>query len=287
VDFDELQNSGLDIGTPVTVLAHSRDHKWVFVRTAVSTGWVQTENMVYAPAALFRKNVYPSRPVVVISRSADLFLDKEMTGYLTTVRMGSIFAFKKVSSGSLEVLVPGVGSSGEVEFIPAYISKLNAAAGFLPYTPRVIYEQAFKMLDAPYGWGDMNRGQDCSRFIQMVFASVGLQLPRNSAEQGKAGAMLEGFKETLTPAEKEALLVTKALPGLTILRLNGHIILYLGAYHDKPYAIHCAWAYRELMPDGSLRARVIGRVAVTSLDLGDGSAKGSLLQRLISARVLK
>ena len=287
VDFDELQNSGLALGTPLLVLAHSRDHKWFFTRGAVSSGWVSAGSVALVPEVFFRKHVIPARPVVIINRSADLFLDKEMTEFLTTARMGVAFAYKSVSPWFWVVEVPAPDANGGVKFIPAYIPKKDASAGFLPYTPRVIYEQAFKLLDAPYGWGDMNGGQDCSRFIQMVFAAMGIQLPRNSAEQGKAGVMIERFNEKLSSAAKEILLVTQGVPGATILRLNGHIVLYLGAYHDKPYAIHSTWAYRESMPDGTQRARMIGRVAVTPLSLGLGSAKGSLLERIISARVLK
>ncbi|MBF0594578.1 MAG: SH3 domain-containing protein [Candidatus Omnitrophica bacterium] len=287
VDFDEVQNSGLELGEPVVVLAHSRDHQWLYVHDAISSGWVTVASVARAPHAVFAKRLLSFRPLIITSARADLFLDKEMTEYLTAVRMGTTLAFKSLSPAFWEVDVPTVSAEGDVKFVAAYIPKKDASAGPLAFTPRVIYEQAFKMLDAPYGWGDMNGGQDCSRFIQMVFATVGLQLPRNSAEQGKVGAMLGGFSEKLTPAEKSAIIVKNGLGAATILRLQGHIVLYLGSYSDKPFAIHSAWAYREPMPDGTQRARVIGRVAVTSLDLGAGSSKGSLLERTLSARLLK
>ncbi len=286
VDFDELQNSGLGFGEPVIVLAHSRDRQWLFVHDAISSGWVSTASVARTSRDVFSSTL-SGRVVVITSARADLFLDKEMTEYLSAVRMGAAFAYKSVSAESWAVEVPAAGPGGEVKFVKAYIPRKDASAGPLAYTPRAVYEQAFKLLDSPYGWGDMNGGQDCSRFLQMVFASVGIQLPRNSAEQGKAGSMLGGFNEKLSAAEKSSGIVAKGLGAATILRLQGHIVLYLGSYKDKPYAIHSAWAYREPMPDGSQRARVIGRVAVTTLDLGAGSAKGSLLERVISARILK
>ena len=57
--------------------------------------------------------------------------------------------------------------------------------GFLPYTARNIYKQALVMLNQPYGWGDMYGEQDCSRFLQMVFATVGIMLPRDSKDQAQ------------------------------------------------------------------------------------------------------
>jgi len=40
-----------------------------------------------------------------------------------------------------------------------------------------------------------------------------------------------------------------ALPGgISLLKLDGHIMLYLGEAYGKPYAIHEFWAWRE--PNG-------------------------------------
>jgi hypothetical protein len=287
IDFDEIQNSVLDAGTPVLVLAHSRDRRWLFVQNAISSGWVLSSNIARSPADVFRRRASVARAVVVTSSRADVFLDKALSEYSLSARMGAVFMYKGLTTDHWEIEAPVADANGEVKFVPAFIPKKDASAGALPYTPRTIYEQAFKLLDAPYGWGDMNGGQDCSRFIQMIFASVGLQLPRNSAQQALAGDALDGFKEGLGAADRAALLVTKALPGVTVLALKGHIVLYLGSCNDKPYVLHSVWAYREPMPDGSQRARVIGRAAVTSLDLGAGSAKGSLLERLIAARIIR
>jgi hypothetical protein len=178
-------------------------------------------------------------------------------------------------------LLPQKNSSG-------FLAPADVNSGFLPYTPRVIYEQAFKMLDKPYGWGDMNGGQDCSRFIQMVFATVGLQLPRNSSEQRLVGILLDGFKEDLSPEDKEAYLLGDGVGALTLLGLKGHIMLYLGDVDEKPYAIHATWSYKEKAPDGQGEVtRFIKGVAVTGLNLGAGSSKGSLLERIISIRVIE
>lgn len=287
VDFDELQNSGLEINTPVIVLAHSRDRQWLYVHDAISSGWVPAASVARAAHAVFVKHALLPRPLIITSGRADLFLDKDMTEFLAAARMGTALGYKSVTPAYWEAEVPAVNAEGEVKFVSAFIPRQDASAGPRPYSPRVIYEQAFKLLDSPYGWGDMNGGQDCSRFLQMVFASVGIHLPRNSAQQGKAGLPLGGFNAEMSSAAKGSAILARGLGAATIVRLQGHIVLYLGSYNDKPYVIHSAWAYREPTPDGTQRARVIGRVAVTSMDLGGGSAKGSLLERAISARIVK
>ena len=48
VDFDELQNSALDIGTPVVILHRSLDGKWVWAESSTSVGWMKAKNVALA-----------------------------------------------------------------------------------------------------------------------------------------------------------------------------------------------------------------------------------------------
>jgi len=281
VDFDEVQNSGLDIATPVVILHQSRDGKWLFVKEAIASGWVKADKAVVVSRDEFLSYVKRRDIVVVTAPKADIYLDRRMTKHYGAVKMGARFVLKNRSGKTVEVLLPQRNSSG-------FLASADVNSGFLPYTPRVIYEQAFKMLDKPYGWGDMNGGQDCSRFIQMVFATVGLQLPRNSSEQRLVGNQLDGFQEDLSPENKEAYLLGDGVGALTLLGLKGHIMLYLGDVDEKSYAIHATWSYKEKSLDGKGEVtRFIKGVAVTGLDLGSGSSKGSLLERIISIRVIE
>jgi hypothetical protein len=63
-------------------------------------------------------------------------------------------------------------------------------------------------------------------------------------------------------------------------------MLYLGQEDGRLYAIHAVWAYREKGVDGDT-AKVLGRVVVSDLSLGEGSSKGSLLERIVDVRVMK
>ncbi|MDD5036774.1 MAG: NlpC/P60 family protein, partial [Methylococcaceae bacterium] len=133
---------------------------------------------------------------------------------------------------------------GSVQMVSGFIAREDMSIGYLPYTARSVYRQAFKMLNAPYGWGDMYREQDCSRFLQMVFATFGIELPRNSGGQAKTGRSIAEFKETTPSDNKLNTILTRSLQGLTILRMTGHIVLYLGDVNGHPYAIHATWSYR-------------------------------------------
>ncbi len=60
--------------------------------------------------------------------------------------------------------------------------------GYLENTPQNIISQAAKLLGMPYDWGEEHGSVDCSAFTGYVYATVGIRLPRNSAEQKKFAA---------------------------------------------------------------------------------------------------
>ncbi len=286
LDFDEVQNSGLDIATPVVVLHQGKSGQWVFVKDTIASGWVRSDSIVYfsredVAAYLHRRDI-----AVVTEPRADIYLDRGMKHYYGTVRMGARLVLRNPVGRAIEILLPERAGKNTGRMVSGFIARDDVSIGYLSFTPRAIYRQAFKMLGKPYGWGDANGGQDCSRFIQMVFATVGLSLPRNSREQGQVGLMLDGFKEDLAAEDKAAVIVGDGVGALTLLRLNGHIMLYLGDVNEKPYAIHATWSYRERTGSGEIQ-HLLRRVVVTDLDLGAGASKGSLVERIISARVIE
>ena len=179
----------------------------------------------------------------------------------------------------VQVQLPCRGDDGRLRVCRGYISGKEVSNGFLPYTPRNIIYQSFACLNAPYGWGGMHGDQDCSRFVNAIFATVGLRLPRNSSAQAKVGVSLGEFDDHGGVPEKLDILHHRAEAGATLLYLNGHIMLYLGEMAAEPYVIHALWGYGDSGGNRS-QIRVTNAVRVTSLSLGAGSVKGSLLERL-------
>jgi hypothetical protein len=281
VDFDELQNSTLDVGTPVAVLSFSLDDQWAYVESALSGGWVKKEQLAVSPVEQI-KFFYNQPDFVVVTRAkADIFKDMQLTQHYDYARMGSRFAVYKVSDdNTVAIYLPQRGEHGEATFSTGYMRLSDLNQGYLPFTPRRVITQAFELLNEPYGWGGMYGEQDCSAFLDEIFATFGITLPRNSSAQRQVGRRLAEFRTETSDEDKIAALQS-APAGLTLLGMKGHIMLYLGILNGRPYAIHSVWAYRE--PAGENREnriRVINRTAVTDLHLGQGSKKGSLLNRL-------
>lgn len=284
VEFDELQNSSLDIGTPLAILHESKDGAWFYVHAPSSVGWVKKDHVVICPLTELKSYLAQAPFVVVTSAKADIFWDAARTQYVDTVRMGAIFPCSvDRNSDVVEITVPFASVERKGIWQKAYVKKEDVHSGFLPYTPRVIIEQAFKLLNAPYGWGGVNGEQDCSSFLQQVFATVGIHLPRNSGEQGQVGEALGTFRDKTADDVKQKTLCVLGFPGTTILQLKGHVLLYLGTYRGRPYAIHATYGYREKVWYGEI-LRKVNRVIVSDLSLGEGTKKRSLLSRIVSIR---
>lgn len=283
IDFDELQNSALDAGTPVRLLHVTRDGNWWYAASDISGGWIHAETLAFCNREQARRYIRPERMAVSIRAKSDLFLDPEMTRHHEIIRMGVVLPLIHRNSNTTELRLPFRGADGALEEKTGYTRTSDLHEGFLDPTPRTIIQQAFELLHAPYGWGGMYGEQDCSRFIQEVFATTGIRMPRNSVDQAKVGRLpilLPGPSDI--PGRMESL-ADHAIGGSTLLYLKGHIMLYLGQDAGRHYVIHSTYSYR--MPAGETDTVVrVNRVAVSDLFLGQGSRRGSLADRLVSFR---
>jgi len=281
--FDRLQNNRLDIGTPVAVLHQSDDAQWFWVMGPTSDGWVKADHVALCLRETL-ENIKNAAFVTVVRDNASLYQNRTLTQYAGFARMGTRFMLIGTSkSDPVAVMLPYRQKTGQLEMLNGYIKAGEIVQGSLAYTPRNIIEQAFEMLNAPYGWGGAHGDQDCSQFIQSIFSTVGIQLPRNSAGQARVGRDLVTFEAIDPDRERLAMMISSGLPGTTILYMKGHVMLYLGDVMGHPYIIHELWAYLEpgIIDD---RIRATNRVVITDLELGKGTGRGSLLQRLKTMR---
>jgi hypothetical protein len=282
--FDELQNSSLDLGTPVAILHESADEKWLYTEGPASGGWIEKNRVSLLSREKLKNYIYQPEFAVIVSPKADIFIDTDLKIFFDSARMGARFPAKRIKNTSVvEINIPDKSPDGGSGLKKAYIKEESVHFGYLDYTPRNIINQAFKLINAPYTWGGARGEQDCSGYIQQIFATFGIFLPRNSSAQAEVGNLLGKFSRHAEDSEKIKALSAAAAGGTTLIYLDGHIMLFLGMYEGKPYVIHDIWGYRELGQFGENR-RIIGRVVVTGLELGEGSSRGSLLKRIISIR---
>ncbi|MBN2298392.1 MAG: SH3 domain-containing protein [Deltaproteobacteria bacterium] len=284
--FDRLQNSALDIGTPVAILYGTRDRKWLYVDAPLCAGWVLAKDVGICSMEQIVHYTSAEPFAVTLSAKTDIFYDEELTRHHAYVRMGSRFVFQpQERKGVVEILLPTRSADGMCMFISGFVQEGDVHPGYLPYTPRSIITQAFRLLNSPYGWGGMFGEQDCSRFIQEIFATAGISFPRNSTQQAKVGRLAAFFDASVPEQERIRQIFAQARGGISIMQLNGHIMLYLGSYNGELYAIHDLWGYAEPGKKAE-NLRVVNRVAVTDLSLGRSGSSGTLLNRMITVRVI-
>lgn len=98
-------------------------------------------------------------------------------------------------------MIPAPGSSYDIPSLAApghvaHAAPVSPASGLVARAgplvrPRIV-KLAESQLGVPYVWGAESPGVgfDCSGLVQWVYAQVGIELPRVSADQGRAGTVI-------------------------------------------------------------------------------------------------
>jgi len=289
--FDRFQHSAISPGSMVGIHHVSKDRRWTYVQTQFIRGWIQTTALATAKEKKEALGYQQSAEKLVITGSfIKVFGDPTLRQVVFLAQMGDVFPLLsrpgqgRPGESCYVIRIPVRDGNGQLIFGKGFLPRdADVHEGFLPYTQENVARQAFKMLHEPYGWGDMFGGRDCSRFIMDIFASFGMIMPRNSTFQGKMGKEI-GEMDGKEIREKKAIL-DRAIPLATVLRLPGHIMLYLGKDRGRYYAIHSIWGI-ETETSSTRVLEKIAKVEVSDLSLGETGPRGSLLHRITNARFI-
>jgi len=279
-EFDQFQYTRINPGEALAVIHRSPGGRWSFVISAFCRGWVETQHIAPAHGRDIVAGFCTAHPFVIYTGgTGHVYYDRECTRYASTIRMGTRLPLVEGQGGYVCVRMPARDAQGYLSFSEAFLPRdASVHTGYLPFTQENVALLAFGLMGSAYGWGGMFEGRDCSRFILDIFRCAGMLLPRNSGSQSQAGYSFLDLS-TLPPSRREEMILAHGVPFATLLYMPGHIMLYIGEHGKRPYAIHSLWAYREnvLFKD---RLRKVSRVAVSDLHLGEGSKKGSYIERL-------
>lgn len=280
-EFDQLQFTLIKLWTPVAILHESSDHRWYYIQAPYSRGWVKAKDIAVFPGQAELKRYVQSKDFLVVTgESVPIYFSEDFQAVLQRPSMGTVLPLKAKTETSYQVWLPRRGLDGKVKLEAGYLDlSSGVSVGYLPYSQANMIRQAFKLLGARYGWGGMYHGRDCSGFTHDVFLSLGVDMPRNSKEQAFVGTKLSVF-EPFTDEELKIHFLEIAKPGVTLIRMPLHLMLYLGKDKGHYYVIHSTWAERISMTSDEKNR--INQVIVSDLTLNGKSYLGSLYQRIVS-----
>jgi hypothetical protein len=285
IEFDQLQYTLIKMWTPVAIFHESKDGKWFYIQAPYVRGWVEAKDIAIFKSREELKSLSNQKKFLVVTgKEITIFFDDALSQIGEEVTMGAVLPLYEAGENAYTIWFPLRRANGEVLLRAAFIPiESDVSVGYLPLTQRNIFNQAFKLLGARYGWGGMYKGRDCSGFTHDVFLSLGVDMPRDSKQQAYIGTQLGHFE--LKQGREEKLKALHAgLPGLTLLRMSLHLMLYLGEENGQHYVIHSTWAERVSMTNDEKRR--INQVVVSDLTLNGNSYRGPLFDRVLSINEL-
>nr|WP_159466491.1 SH3 domain-containing C40 family peptidase [Scandinavium goeteborgense] len=224
--FDNLQMSSLRPGSPVYVLAASRDRRWKYVLSPTVTGWVHSEDIAMV------NQQFVTEWLTLTSKNLGAFIKEPVSvheggHYYFTARPGTILPFKNNQPGFFDVTVPVRKSDGRAQIRQVRLREEEFVAMPWKMTPGNMAILMKSMSGRPYGWGNYNFYNDCSAEMLSIMMPFGIFLPRNSVAQIQATARIVDLSQENTSARLRYL-TEHGRPFTTLVYIPGHIMLYTG-----------------------------------------------------------
>lgn len=281
--FDALQNAGLKMNEPVRVLHVSADGVWAFAETADANGWVPLRDIGFIRESLAAE--WMNKAQVVITEDFAPIRDGQEQ-LAVRAKIGTLFPLAGEYGDTFEVFVAVPSGSKWVREIKVSVPKGSARRFPLALSGETVALIGNGLIGKPYGWGEYFQGRDCSALMRDFYLPFGIWLPRGSYNQIHSGRSISF--SGLSPAEKERLIREKGVPFLTIIHMNGHIMLYAGSKDGKALIFHSLWKVKVKDGEGHNVKRVVGKAIISTLTPGSELvlSNGFLLDKISSMLIL-
>lgn len=277
--FDLAQCARLHYGEAIRVLGKTK-HFW-FIRTSAVAGWISPKAFsLPLKKSEMRDFLHPTFFLTIKRDQVPLYdrrNDGQMMGLANLGLRLPLCSNDEATSQPTTRCVYIYDREGKKHL---YIRDIGGVdIGYSPLTRNTFFKRAFRLMHSPYGWGGMGGKRDCSRMMLDLFASFGLDIPRNSRQQSKA-ALEEVEVSKLNEQAKRNTIKRYGKKGIMLLYLPGHIMLYVGSEKSKLYAFHQFSGYLVPCPKGGETMKRVNRTTVTSLELGRRSSRRAFIERI-------
>ncbi|MES2217566.1 MAG: SH3 domain-containing protein [Pseudomonadota bacterium] len=267
--FDNLQMSAVWVGTPVYIVAESRDQAWMLVVTPEFIGWVKSSGIARADEAFINTWTKAAKiKLAAITHTQTSVTDREGK-FLFSAYVGTVFPVTAASADqdAKDVSVPIADENHHAKIKSVVVRAGNAVAMPLAATPRNFSMVMETLIGRPYGWGGMYFYNDCSAELKNLLAPFGIWLPRNSSRQAAEGNMVDLSAESVE--KRISYLMANGHRFLTLIHINGHVMLYVGNFPNPNQGPGLmAMTYQNtwgLQPNPSTRRAVIGKAVLFPL----------------------
>ena len=278
--FDLLQNSSVAFNEPIFISHYSKDGSWVYIFTNNASGWVESDGITVISQEQI-KLLRPKEKVFITQDRIPLY--SESNKFIAYSRIGMVLPLKEETPNGYKVFF--VKNSGAIEEM--VVPKESAHVGVHLLNKEDLTKVGVDLLRNTYGWGGMFEERDCSSMIRDYLTPFGIWLPRNSASQAKKGEVISF--NGLDNSQKIALIKEKGIPFETILYKKGHVLLYIGTYENNVMAMHNIWGIRTIDATGKKGRVIVGKAAITTLQLGreveNFDSDNMLLSKLVSMNI--
>lgn len=276
-DIDRFQENALFPGTPVAIAHTSRDGEWLFVVSALYSAWMEKSAVAEGERNRIFAYTHKSPYVVVTGAKAHTAYTPERPE-VSALQLEMGARVPLLPEWPIETPVNGQhpytahvielpyrAADGSLRFSPALLPKSQQVDNdYLPLTRANILRQGFKFLGERYGWGHSYDARDCSGFVSEVYRSFGVQLPRNTRDQGVSPAL---NRIELTDADDHGERV-KLLSGAQVgdlIYIPGHVMMVIGHENGEPYIIHDTTGISFRGGGGDIERAKLNGVSVTPL----------------------
>ena len=250
VDIDRFQESAVFPGTPVVIVHTSKNGEWLFVVTPRYKAWIERDHVAEGTAAqVFEYTRRAPYVVVTGSTARTVFTPEDPRVSELQLDMGVRVPLlndwpadqpvngQHPHTGHV-VELPVRGEAGELHFRTALLPRAaDVSTHYLALTQANLIRQSFKFLGERYGWGHSYNARDCSGFVSEVYRSFGVQLPRNTRDQGMSAAFIR-IAFSMNDTREQRVERLRSLEVGDLIYIPGHVMMVVGHDRGLPYVIH-------------------------------------------------
>ena len=269
-NFDDNQLAGAKVNDPVCIIGHSEDDSFYKVRTRDYEGWIRSEDVALCSNKeewLKAWKFTEEGNFVVVTTDRIFTEDNRYTPDTSrmVLTMGTVLELVDKNDISYEedgrapfnsymIYIPIRNSDGSYGRTATHLPEhLGVSVGYQPLTERNIINTAFECLGDIYGWGSSLNSEDCSGYIQSIYRTFGIIMPRDTDQQELTPCkriILSGLENS----DRKAML--DETPTGTALYMKGHTVMYLGEVDGNHYCINSSGSVRGAL-GGKLKTRTI------------------------------